>query len=55
MKINDRYSITNCHNGFLVEVSGEDSTERWVSYKHVVKTIEELRDLVQDLGWMQRA
>ncbi len=30
-KINDTYSITNCHNGFVIEVNGEDSSERWVT------------------------
>ncbi len=51
-KINDTYSITNCQNGFLLEVSGEDSNEKWITHKYVVKTVEELQGLVEELATM---
>lgn len=53
-KINDNYTVTNCNNGFVVEVSGQDSNEEWITGKFVVKTIDELKDIVQDLAWMPR-
>ena len=27
IKINDSYTVTNCNNGFVVEVSGQDTSE----------------------------
>lgn len=53
-KVNDSYTVTNCHNGFVVEVSGQDSGENWITTKFVFKTIDELNDVVQDLAWMPR-
>ena len=49
----------NIHTGHVTgnpnnKGSGEDPTEQWVTRKYVVKTVEELRDLVQDLAWMNR-
>ncbi len=51
-KVSDNYSITNCHNGFVVNISGEDSDEKWITVKHVVKNLDDLKDVVQDLAWM---
>ena len=48
-KINDNYTITNCNNGFVVEVSGQNTNEDWITGKFVIKTIDELKDAVQDL------
>ena len=53
-KVNDNFNITNCHNGFVVDVSGQDSDENWISTKFVFKTLDELKDAVQDLAWMPR-
>jgi hypothetical protein len=53
-KVNDNYSITNCHNGYLVEVSGQDKNEDWLTVKYLATTIEELKDIVQDLAWMPK-
>lgn len=54
-KINDNYTVTNCNNGFVVEISGQDSNEGWITGKFVVKTIDELKDVIQDLAWMPRS
>lgn len=51
-KVNDSYNITNCQNGYIVDVSGQDSEENWINAKFVFKTIDELKDVVQDLAWM---
>ena len=53
-KVSDNYAITNCHNGFFVEVSGHDKNENWITVKYVVKTLDELYVVVQDLAWMPR-
>lgn len=54
-KVNDNYTITNCQNGYVVEVSGQDKNENWINAKYVFKTFEELKDVVQDLAWMPRS
>jgi hypothetical protein len=53
-KVNDNYTVTNCHNGFFVDVSGQDSSENWINSKFVFKTLDELGDVVQDLAWMPK-
>lgn len=52
--INDNYTITNCLNGFVVEVNGQDYEKNWVTRKFVFKTLDELKDAVQDLAGMLR-
>ena len=54
-KVNDNYTVTNCQNGYVVEVSGQDKDENWINAKYVFKTFEELKDVVQDLAWMPRS
>ncbi len=53
-KVNENYSTTNCQNGYVVDVSGQDSSKEWINAKFVFKTIDELKDVVQDLAWMPR-
>ena len=54
VKINDNYTVTNCHNWFVIEVSGQDRDAEWITAKYVIKSLDELKDAVQDLAWMQR-
>ncbi len=54
-KVNDNYTVTNCHNGYVIDVSGQNSDENWISAKFVFKTLDELKDAVQDLAWMPKA
>ena len=53
-KVNDNYTITNCHNGYVVDVAGQDGDDNWINAKFVFKTLDELKDVVQDLVWMPR-
>jgi hypothetical protein len=53
-KVNDNYTITNCQNGYVVDVSGHDKDDNWINAKFVFKTFEELKDVVQDLAWMPK-
>jgi hypothetical protein len=48
-KVNENYNVTNCIDGFVVEVSGQDSNGTWVNGKFVFKTLDELKDTVQEL------
>jgi hypothetical protein len=51
-KVKDNYSITNCQNGYVVDVSGQNSEENWINAKFVFRAVDELKDVVQDLAWM---
>jgi hypothetical protein len=53
-KLSDNYNVTNCQNGFLIEISGQDMKEEWITVKFIVNTVEELRDTVQDIAWMPK-
>ncbi|MGV0960256.1 MAG: hypothetical protein ACOYB1_10510 [Limnohabitans sp.] len=54
-KVGDNYTVTNCQNGSVVEVSGQDNDDNWINAKFVFKTIDALKDVVQDLAWMPRS
>ena len=54
-KVSENYTITNCQNGYVIEVSGYDKANEWIAIKYVLQTIEELKDVVQDLAWIQKA
>lgn len=53
-KLSDNYTITNCENGFLIEISGLDIRDDWQNSKFIVKTVDELKDTVQDIAWMPK-
>jgi hypothetical protein len=53
-KVNDNYTITNCNNGFIIEVSGQDFHDEWINAKFVVITVDELKNDVQELSGMLR-
>ena len=52
--VKDNYTITNCQNGYMVDVSGQDGEENCINSKFVFKTIDELKDVVQDSAWMPK-
>jgi hypothetical protein len=54
-KVSDSYAVTNCHNGFVVDVSGEDRNGQYVNINYVLLTSDELRDTVQDLAYMPKS
>lgn len=54
-KVSENYSVTMCANGFFVEASGQDKEENWINVRFVVNTLDELKDVVQDLAWMPRS
>jgi hypothetical protein len=52
--INDNYTITNCHNGFVVEVSGKDRHDEWNTSKFVFTSLEQVKRAVEELASMPR-
>jgi len=54
-KVSESYTITNCHNGFFIDISGEDNNNDWVNAKYVFNSLEELLEAVKDLAWMPKS
>jgi len=52
VSINDNYTVTHCANGFVIEVSGKDLKDDYISRKFVVISIDELKEVIQDLAEM---
>jgi hypothetical protein len=52
--IDKHYSITNCRNGFMIEVSGHDQNDSYVTERFIFNTLEQLQSAVQDLAWMPK-
>lgn len=53
-KVNESYTITNCDNGYMVEMSGQDTEDNWINVKYIVSSIDDLKQMVCDLAWMPR-
>lgn len=42
--VDENYSITHCTNGYLLEFTGRDTSDDWVTFKHLVLKHDELID-----------
>ena len=47
-KVNDCFSISRYDNGFMIEISGRTAEEDYKTAKLIVKTVDELLDLVKE-------
>lgn len=54
-KVCDNYTVTHCTNGFFIEISGNDEADEWITRKYIVNTIDELKDVIQDIAAMPRS
>ena len=52
--INDSYTVTNCRNGFVVEVNGKDRLDDWITTKFVFTSLDEMKSAVEELASMPR-
>lgn len=53
-KVGEIYTVTQCRNGFVVDVSGEDMDGNWLNTKYVVNTLEDLKEVLEELAIMPR-
>lgn len=51
----DHYTVTNCENGFLIEISGLNTGDDWQNFKFIVKSVDDLKDTVEDIAWMPKS
>lgn len=54
-KVSETFSITTCHNGFMLDVSGEDKNGDWCSFKLLFPSNEELAAKIKQLSAMPRS
>lgn len=47
-KVNDNFTINMYENGFMIEVSGRNDEDEWVSTKIIATSLDELIDLVRE-------
>lgn len=53
-KIESSYTVNQYDNGYMVDVSGQDSEDNWTSVKIVCNTIEEVVALVKEASTITR-
>lgn len=44
--IDENYSITQCSNGYILEINGRDKKDNYLNIKHLVLKHEELVDVL---------
>lgn len=47
-KVNDNFTINMYENGFMIEVSGRNDEDEWVSTKIIATSLDDLIDLVRE-------
>ena len=52
-KVDTSFSVHRYDNGFMIDVSGRNADEEYKSAKILVKTVEELLELVKEAATMK--
>lgn len=55
INMSDSYTINQYDNGYMVEIGGNDSDDRWTNVKIVCNTIDEVLALVKEASTMDRS
>lgn len=53
-KINDNLTVNFYDNGFMIEVSGRNSSEDWATAKILCTTLEEVNALIAEASTMEK-
>lgn len=53
-KVNESFTVNMYDNGFMVEIGGRDQSNEWATAKIMVKTVDELVELVREAAEMER-
>ena len=48
-RIEDRFTIEFCQNGYLLEVSGVDNKDNWKNIRVFCNTTNDINELVEDI------
>jgi len=52
-KVNDSFTINRYDNGFMIEVGGKTANDDWATSKIIVKTLDELKVLVEEAATLE--
>jgi hypothetical protein len=53
-KVSESFTVNMYDNGYMIEVSGQDSEDSWKNVKLICNTIEEVIDLVKEINNMPK-
>ena len=53
-KCNDNLTVNMYDNGYMVEVSGQDSDQTWVTAKIMCQTLDQVNAVVAEAAAMER-
>ena len=53
-KVNDNFSVTMCENGYVVDISGEDTDDNWISTKIVFDGLDDLSDFIGKISKLEK-
>jgi len=53
-KINDNLTITLCENGYVADISGNDSNDDWISSKIVFTDLKDLTSFIKELDGIEK-
>jgi hypothetical protein len=53
-KVSESFTVNMYDNGYMIEVSGQDSEDEWKTVKIVCNTIEDVVKLVQEINNMPK-
>lgn len=54
VKVSDNVTITLCENGYLVDASGEDPDENWISSKIIFDGLTDLSDFLAEISKLDK-
>ena len=53
--VSEIYNVTNCRNGFMIEISGQDDSGSYNTNRFIYNTLAELQAAVKDISFMPRS
>lgn len=53
--VSDIYTVTNCQNGFMIEISGQDDSGTYNTHRFIYNTLTQMQAAVKDISFMPRA
>jgi hypothetical protein len=53
--VSESYTVTNCRNGFVIEINGHDDQDNYKTERFIFNTMAQLQSAVQDISFMRRS
>lgn len=54
-KVDESYTVYKYDNGYMVEVSGRDSSDEWATVKIIASSLDEVLQIIEDVDTLPRA